>query len=281
MSRENILDRIMAKKAIEVRQRRQQQSEGELLGITRSIEPTRGFAKALQERVKQQNPAVIAEIKRASPSKGLIIPNQNKFDPAKIAAEYQENGAACISCLTDRDFFQGDEKFIQQIREKCSLPVLRKDFIFDPYQVVEARAIGSDAVLLIMAVLSRTQAQELESAAQELGLDVLVEVHNEKELESAHDLKTPLMGINNRDLKSFETSLDVTMRLAILTESNRIVVSESGIHNTEDIQRLRENNIHAYLIGSAFMKSEKPGVELGNLLEPFIPDSAVGNAGMV
>jgi indole-3-glycerol phosphate synthase len=270
MSRENILDRIMTRKAEEVKQRRQQRSEGELLTAIRSIAPTRGFAQALQKQVNRQKPAVIAEIKRASPSKGLIIPDPDNFNPARIATGYQENGATCISCLTDRDFFQGDEKFIQQIRKRSTLPVLRKDFIFDPYQVVEARAIGADGILLIMAVLSRTQAQELEAAAQEFGLDVLVEVHNEAELETAHDLRTSLMGVNNRNLKTFKTSLDVTMRLATLTEPGRIIVSESGINHQEDIRRLRENNIHAYLIGTAFMKDQNPGIELGKMLQPFM-----------
>ncbi|MBF0193301.1 MAG: indole-3-glycerol phosphate synthase TrpC [Magnetococcales bacterium] len=269
MSKENILDRIMNRKAEEVSKRRRQVSEGELLKTANTIDATRGFAQSLIDQVNTKTPAVIAEIKRASPSKGLIIPNQDNFHPAKIAKEYQQNGATCISCLTDKDFFSGDDKFIQQIRNEINLPVLRKDFIFDPYQVVEARAIGADAILLIMAVLSLAQAQELEAAANELGLDVLVEVHNEEELEYAHDLKTPLMGVNNRNLKTFQTSLDVTMRLATMTEANRIVVSESGINNTDDIKNLRKNNIHAYLIGTAFMKFENPGVELGKLIKEF------------
>ncbi|MBF0359352.1 MAG: indole-3-glycerol phosphate synthase TrpC [Magnetococcales bacterium] len=270
MSRDNILDRIMIRKAEEVSESRRQRSESELLTSSRSLAATRGFAKAISDQVNRQAPAVIAEIKRASPSKGLIIPDPDSFNPAHIASGYQQNGATCISCLTDRDFFQGDEKFIQEIKDKIDLPVLRKDFIFDTYQVVEARAIGADAILLIMAVLSRPQAQELEAAAIELGLDVLVEVHNEDELEAAHDLKTTLMGINNRNLKTFKTSLDVSMELAARTETNRIVVSESGINSQEDIKKLQANNIHAYLIGTAFMKSSNPGVELGKLLDGFI-----------
>ncbi|MBF0381486.1 MAG: indole-3-glycerol phosphate synthase TrpC [Magnetococcales bacterium] len=270
MGKENILDRIMNRKAEEVQKRRGQRSESELLSAAKGVEPTRGFAKALIAQANKKVPAVIAEIKRASPSKGLIIPDPDNFNPATIAAEYQQNGASCISCLTDKDFFSGDEKFIQQIRDKISLPVLRKDFIYDPYQVIEARAIGADAILLIMAVLSTNQAQELEAAAKELQLDVLVEVHNEDELERAHDLKTPLMGVNNRNLKTFQTSLDVTMRLAAMTETDRLVVSESGIKSTDDINKLRENNIHAYLIGTAFMKYDNPGVELGKLIEEFI-----------
>ncbi|MBF0444727.1 MAG: indole-3-glycerol phosphate synthase TrpC [Magnetococcales bacterium] len=270
MSKENILDRIMHRKAQEVSKRRRQRSESELLTIAGSIEPSRGFANAIRRQVDKKAPAIIAEIKRASPSKGLIIPDPDNFHPDQIAKEYQQNGATCISCLTDKDFFAGDEKFIQQIRDKTALPVLRKDFIFDPYQVVEARAIGADAILLIMAVLSLPQAQELEAAASELGLDVLVEVHNEEELEYAHDLKTPLMGVNNRNLKTFQTSLDVTMRLAAMTETNRIVVSESGINSADDIKMLRKNNIHAYLIGTAFMKYVNPGVELGKLIKEFL-----------
>ncbi len=270
MPEETILDRIMARKAEEVRERRSKIGEGELLGSTRSLEPPRGFAQALIEPVARKAPAVIAEIKRASPSKGLIIPDPDGFDAATIAAGYRDHGAACISCLTDRDFFQGDAKFIRRIRRKIPLPVLRKDFICDPYQIVEARAMEADAVLLIMAVLSIPQAVELEAAAQELGLDVLVEVHDEAELEAAHELKTPLMGINNRNLKSFETSLDVTMRLAARTGKERTVVSESGINNHDDIRRLRDAEIHAYLIGTAFMKHPDPGAQLGRLLAPFM-----------
>ena len=260
----------MAKKADEVLKRRRERTESQLLTDTRSIAPPRGFAKALQNQVIKKLPGVIAEIKRASPSKGLIIPNPANFNPSTIAKGYQESGATCISCLTDRDFFQGDELFVQQIKETIKLPVLRKDFIFDPYQVIESRAIGADAILLIMAVLSIQQAQELEAAASELGLDVLVEVHDERELELAHDLNTPLMGINNRNLKTFETSLDVTLRLALMVEAKRIVISESGIHHHDDISKLREQNIYAYLIGSAFMKCEQPGIELEKLLKPFV-----------
>ncbi|MBF0454637.1 MAG: indole-3-glycerol phosphate synthase TrpC [Magnetococcales bacterium] len=272
MSQETILDRIMSRKKEEIQQRRRQRPEGALLNEIKGMESTRGFAHALIQQVNQERPAVIAEIKRASPSKGLIIPNPDHFNPAEIALGYFNHGASCLSCLTDRDFFQGDERFVQQIRQRVTLPVLRKDFICDPYQVIESRAVGADALLLIMAVLSTSQAQELESAAFELGLDVLIEVHNEAELEAAHRLKSPLMGVNNRNLKTFETSLDVSLRLAALMETDRIVISESGIANQDDIRRLRQNSIHAYLIGSSFMKSDHPGVELGKLLKPFLGD---------
>ncbi|OSM05267.1 putative indole-3-glycerol phosphate synthase [Magnetofaba australis IT-1] len=210
--------------------------------------------------------AVIAEVKMASPSKGRIFPAEKKFDPAAIAAGYAEHGAACISCLTDHDFFQGHEEYLTAIRESVAAPVLRKDFLYDPYQVLEARAMGADAILLIMAVLSVPQAQELEAAALDQGLDVLVEVHDEAELDAAHELKTPLMGVNNRNLRTFETSLETTVRLGERAEKSRLLVSESGIHSATDIRMLNAHGVRAFLIGEAFMKSGDPGPALGALL---------------
>ncbi len=262
----HILDRIMARKREEVAERRRHTPEARLLAGIKAIPPSRGFVAALRQRIDAGDAGIIAEVKRASPSKGLIIPPHIPFDPTRVAAGYAENGAVCISCLTDRDFFQGDEAFIEPIRARTPLPVLRKDFLYDPYQVVEARAIGADAILLIMAVLDRAQARELEAAAVEFGLDVLVEVHDERELEAAHDLDTPLLGINNRNLKTFETSLQVSIDLAARAETGKIIVSESGIHSTADIKRLRERDIHAFLIGEAFMRQADPGRALGEML---------------
>lgn len=273
----HILDQIMARKREEVILARRNRPEARLLQEIQAVPPARGFANALLTTVGQcrrsgrGKPAIIAEIKRGSPSKGRIHPEQSTangtgFDPAQIAQGYAEHGATCLSCLTDRDFFMGDDAFIAAIRQEVSLPVLRKDFLFDPYQVVQSRALGADAILLILAVLQRNQAQELEAAAAELGLDVLVEIHDESELEAAHDLKTPLFGINNRNLQTFVTSLDTSIRLAGRMEAGRLVVSESGIHSAQDIIRLQEKGIDAFLIGEAFMRESDPGAALGKML---------------
>jgi len=261
-----VLDRIMARKREEVVQARRLESEAALLARCRGMAPARGFVAALGAMVAAGRPAVIAEVKLGSPSKGRIHPPEVVFDPASIAAGYARHGAACISCLTDRDFFFGDGAYVAAIRERVELPVLRKDFLYDPYQVVESRALGADAVLLIMAVLEIPRARELEAAARELGLAVLVEVHDEHELEAAHHLDTPLIGINNRDLKSFVTDLDTTFRLARLVEAGRLVVSESGIRDAQDLRRLMQQGIHAVLIGESFMKTVDPGAALGGML---------------
>lgn len=259
-----ILERIMARKREEVAARRPRISEGELREQAAAQSPPRGFARALLARVAQGGVGVIAEIKRASPSRGVIHPGV--FEAAAIARGYEEHGATCLSCLTDRDFFQGDESYLIAARGACSLPVLRKDFLYHPYQVAEARAWGADAILLIQGVLSIPQARELEHAALELGLDVLVEVHDEAELEAAHSLATPLLGINNRDLKSFVTSLDTTLRLAPRVAVGRLVVSESGIATGDDVKRLRAHGVHAFLVGEAFMREAEPGPALGRFL---------------
>lgn len=273
----HILDQIMARKRAEVIQARRQKPESRLLEESAAAPPVRGFAAALLAKVAQcrsatgGDPAIIAEIKRGSPSKGRIHPEPptadgTGFSPATIARGYAEHGATCLSCLTDRDFFMGDDAFIAAIRQQVSLPVLRKDFLFDPYQVVQSRALGADAILLILAVLQREQALELEAAARELGLDVLVEIHDEAELERAHDLKTPLFGINNRNLQTFDTTLETSIRLAGRMEAGRLVVSESGIHTPQDIARLQAKEIHAFLIGEAFMREQEPGAALGKML---------------
>jgi len=261
-----ILDRILDRKLEEIAERRPKRSEAQLLDDAGSATAPRGFIDAIRGRTERKQPAVIAEVKRASPSKGLIC-KADPFDPAAVARGYKENGAACISCLTDRDYFQGHEDYLKSIREAIDLPVLRKDFLIDPYQIVEARAIGADAILLIMAALEIPQALELEAAAHELGMDVLAEVHDEAELEAAHELKTPLLGVNNRNLKTFETDLETTFRLAERAEEDRIIVSESGISSPAEIARLADGGVFAYLVGGALMQENDPGAALARLLE--------------
>ncbi|HEY8587726.1 MAG TPA: indole-3-glycerol phosphate synthase TrpC [Rhodanobacter sp.] len=258
----DILNRILARKVEEVAERRARVPEAELIARIADLPDTRGFAAAIEAKIDADLPAVIAEVKRASPSKGLIRSN---FDPAAIAKSYERAGAACLSVLTDSDFFQGSEAFLQQAREACSLPVLRKDFIIDPYQVHEARAIGADCVLLIVSALDDDVLLQLSLLAAELDLDVLCEVHDEEELERALALPVPLIGVNNRNLRNFETSLETSLALQALIEYDRILVAESGIHTIEDVTRLREGGIHAFLVGEAFMRAEDPGNELRRL----------------
>ncbi|MEO5354825.1 MAG: indole-3-glycerol phosphate synthase TrpC [Magnetococcus sp. XQGC-1] len=275
----HILDQIMARKREEVGQARRQFPEARLLQSLADLPPTRGFAAALQERVQRcrilegEKPAIIAEVKRGSPSKGRIHPElrgakgeEVAFSPVRIAQGYARHGATCLSCLTDRDFFMGEDAYLAAIRQEVALPVLRKDFLYDPYQVVQSRVLGADAILLILAVLEGEQVLELEAAAMELGLDVLVEIHDEAEMERAHDLKTPLLGINNRNLQTFVTSLDTSVRLAGWVEPGRLVISESGIRTAQDIARLRTEGIFAFLIGELFMREAEPGEALQALL---------------
>jgi indole-3-glycerol phosphate synthase len=216
----------------------------------------------MEAKIDQGLPAVIAEIKKASPSKGVIRP---EFDPAAIAKSYAKGGAACLSVLTDKDFFHGSEEFLRQARDACALPVLRKDFVIDPYQVYEARAIGADCILLIVAALGDAALLELSLLAAELDLDVLCEVHDAEELERALALPVPLVGVNNRNLRTFETSLDTSLELQELMEYDRIMVTESGIRTAEDVAMLREAGINAFLVGEAFMRAENPGRELQRL----------------
>jgi indole-3-glycerol phosphate synthase len=217
---------------------------------------TRGFAKAILSKVNQQQSAVIAEIKKASPSKGIL---REDFNPAQIAQSYERGGAACLSVLTDVQYFQGSTAYLEQARAACSLPVIRKDFIIDDYQVYEARAMGADAILLIAAALTVFEMQTLESLANQLGMDVLVEVHNAQELTAALQLQTPLLGINNRNLKTFEVSLQNTYDLLSTIPSNKVVITESGILCAADVAAMRQKNVHAYLVGEAFMRADEPG----------------------
>ncbi|MEO5831246.1 MAG: indole-3-glycerol phosphate synthase TrpC [Rhodanobacter sp.] len=258
----DILNRILVRKAEEVAERRTHVPESELLARIAGLPPTRGFAAAIEAKIDAGLPAVIAEVKKASPSKGLI---RADFDPVAIAKSYEAAGAACLSVLTDSDFFQGSEAFLQQAREACSLPVLRKDFIIDPYQVYEARAIGADCILLIVSALDDDVLLQFSLLAAELDMDVLCEVHDEEELERALALPVPLIGVNNRNLRSFETSLETSLALQELIEYDRILVAESGIHTVEDVARLREGGIQAFLVGEAFMRADDPGGELRRL----------------
>ena len=226
------------------------------------MEAPRGFTYHLLNNIEQGNPGVIAEIKKASPSRGVI---REDFDPAAIAKSYANAGASCLSVLTDIQYFQGRDEYLQQARRACDLPVLRKDFMIDPYQVYEAKVIGADCILIIVAANTDLQMQELVGIANEVGLDVLVEVHNREELERGLMLRTPLIGINNRDLHTFETSLDTTLGLLTDVFHDRTVVTESGIHSVEDVKLMRKNDVNAFLVGEAFMKAGDPGSELKKL----------------
>ena len=256
----DILNRILARKAEEVAERQTRLPLAELAARVPDLPETRGFAAAIEAKIAAGLPAVIAEVKKASPSKGVI---RADFDPAAIAKSSEKGGAACLSVLSD--FFQGSEVFLQQARDACSLPVLRKDFIIDPYQVHEARVIGADCVLLIVAALDDDVLLQLSLQAAELDLDVLCEVHDEDELERALALPVPLIGVNNRNLRNFETSLETSLALQERMEYDRILVAESGIRTPEDVARLRAGGINAFLVGEAFMRAEDPGTELKRL----------------
>jgi indole-3-glycerol phosphate synthase len=263
----DILEKIVATKKIEIAHSLQQISLGNQRDIAESnnkdalLKP-RGFIHAIENKIAAGKAGVITEIKKASPSKGILREN---FNPAQIAQSYEKHGAACLSVLTDVDYFQGCNAFLQEARSACSIPVLRKDFTIDPYQVYEARAIGADAILLIVACLELNQMKELEACAHELGLDVLVEAHNAPELEQALELKTPLLGINNRNLKTFEVTLQTTLSLLSMVPQDKTLVTESGILGRNDVQLMRENQINAFLVGEAFMRAADPGVALSEL----------------
>ena len=258
----DILNRILARKAEEVRAAKQRVDPGTLRMQAQDAAPTRGFVAALRRRVEAGEAAVIAEIKKSSPSKGVL---RQDFDPASIAASYERGGAACLSVLTDRDYFQGSAEYLRQARAACSLPVLRKDFMIDTYQVYEARAMGADCILLIAAAVDDAQMQTLSEQAQQLGMDVLVEVHDGDELQRALKLPLPLIGINNRDLRTFETSLSTTLELLEHITDDRLVVTESGILSPQDVSLMRQHGVHTFLVGEAFMKAPDPGERLREL----------------
>jgi indole-3-glycerol phosphate synthase len=258
----DILERIVAVKRDEIAAARPKRSARDLLDIAHTQTVPRGFAAAVRAKIANGDAGVIAEVKKASPSKGVL---REHFDPAAIAASYERHGAACLSVLTDVSFFQGHEDFLRQARAACALPVLRKDFMIDPYQVVEARAMGADCILLIVACLGDGQMGELEAAAAELGLDVLVEVHDRGELDRALRLRTPLVGVNNRNLRTFEVTLQTTLDLMAGVPSDRLLVTESGILARPDVAKMRAAGVHAFLVGEAFMRAPDPGVALAAL----------------
>jgi indole-3-glycerol phosphate synthase len=258
----DILNRIVEVKREEIAAARPRRSAADLQELAREQGRPRGFAVAMRAKVARGDAAVIAEIKKASPSKGVL---REQFDPAAIAASYEKHGAACLSVLTDVQFFQGHADFLVAARAACALPVIRKDFLVDPYQVVEARAMGADCILLIAACLDDGQMAELEAAAFELGLDVLVEVHDGAELDRALRLKTPLLGMNNRNLRTFEVTLDTTLGLLESVPSDRLLVTESGILAQRDVMKMRAAGVHAFLVGEAFMRAADPGVALEHL----------------
>lgn len=258
----DVLKKILYYKAQEVAEAAERLPMRELSQRLEHAAPVRPFVGAIEHRLAAGQAAVIAEVKKASPSKGLLrVP----FHPDQIARSYAQGGAACLSVLTDREFFQGGDVYLQQARAACDLPVLRKDFIIDPYQVYEARAIGADCILLIVAALVDAQLRELQELAAHLDMDVLVEVHDRQELARALQLPVTLVGINNRDLRTFETRLETTLDLLPEIPGGRIVVTESGIQRAEDVTLMREHGVHAFLVGEAFMKAPEPGVKLKEL----------------
>ena len=258
----DILKRILDVKREEVKAAKAARPQAEVAAAARDAAPPRDFVGALRAKLAAGRAAVIAEIKKASPSKGVI---REDFDPASIAASYERHGAACLSVLTDRQFFRGRLEDLQSARGACALPVLRKDFMVDAYQLYEARAAGADCILLIVAALDDVAMRELEDAARELGLAVLVEAHDGQELDRALKLQTPLIGINNRDLRTFETRLETTLGLLERIPADRIVVTESGILEPGNVARMRSHNVGAFLVGEAFMRAPDPGVELERL----------------
>lgn len=263
----DILERIIATKRAEVAQglstvpMNALRDQIETQGQDPLFKP-RGFIAAIQNKIANGNPGIIAEIKKASPSKGVL---RTDFEPAWIAKSYEQHGAACLSVLTDVDYFQGSSAYLKAARAACTLPVLRKDFMIDAYQVVEARAMGADAILLIAAALDLDHMRELEQCAHDLGMDVLVEVHNAEELAAALQLKTPLLGINNRNLKTFEVTLDTTIGLLSSIGEDKIIVTESGILERADVLRMREHHVNAFLVGEVFMRAPDPGAALAEL----------------
>ena len=258
----DILKTILATKQQEVARRKINAPIAMLEEIASGVERPRGFANALQSKILAKKPAIIAEIKKASPSQGVIREN---FQPVSIARDYAMNGATCLSVLTDKEYFQGSEAYLEMVRKSCPLPVLRKDFMIDAYQVYEARALGADCILLIVAALDDSVMHELAQLAAKLGMDVLVEVHDADELQRALTLDTKLIGINNRNLRTFVTSLQTTLDLKTAIPDDRLIITESGIHTPEDVQLMLNNNIYGFLVGEAFMRVEQSGQKMREL----------------
>lgn len=264
MNTPTILKKIIDTKTVEVAQRSKTLPLNEIKARALDMDNAelRGFYRAMKAKVDAGLPAVIAEIKKASPSKGVL---REHFVPEEIAVSYEKGGAACLSVLTDRDYFQGHEDYLQAARKACGLPVIRKDFLVDPYQIYEARSINADCVLLIVSALSKMQLQDLEGIAHELGMDVLVEVHDGEELETALTMNTPLVGINNRNLHTFDLTLETTYGLLPYVPDDRLLVTESGILGRDDVDAMRARNVNAFLVGETFMRAEEPGDELAKL----------------
>ena len=258
----DILNKILATKVIEVAAAKAKKPLEQLREEAYAQPDPRDFVGNIVKKLDANKAAVIAEIKKASPSKGII---RADFKPAEIAKSYEAGGAACLSVLTDVEYFQGSSEYLKQARVACDLPVLRKDFMIDTYQVYEARAMGADCILLIVAALKLRQMRELESVAHELGMAVLVEVHDADELELALQLETPLVGINNRNLRTFDVTLQTTLDLLPRISSDKIIVTESGIFTQDDVKLMRDNNVHTFLVGEAFMRKPEPGVELAKV----------------
>lgn len=258
----DVLKVILERKAEEIAQRMERTSLGDLIDCVDAAPAVRPFLATLQQRIDGGEPGVIAEIKKASPSKGVL---REDFDPVKIAISYEQAGASCLSVLTDRDFFQGSEAFLEDARAATRLPVLRKDFIIDPYQVYEARVMGADCVLLIVAALDDRALRELSALAHDLEMNVLVEVHDRLELDRALTLDVRMIGINNRDLRSFDTRLETTLGLLDQIPPGRLVITESGINRREDVQLMRDRGVNAFLVGEAFMRAADPGAALREL----------------
>ena|SRR5450432_442819 len=260
----DILQRILARKVGEIQERSARISLEDLKSRAAAAPSPRGFVDALRKKIANGHAAVIAEVKKASPSRGVI---RADFHPADIARSYEAGGAACLSVLTDMDFFQGADAYLREAREACALPVLRKDFTVDAYQIHEARVLGADCILLIVAALSDAALAELSALAHKLGMDVLVEAHDAQELDRALATPARLIGINNRDLRTFETSLDITLALRDRVPADRLLITESGIHTHADVARMRKAGINAFLVGEAFMRADDPGTELRQLFD--------------
>ncbi|MCF6300042.1 MAG: indole-3-glycerol phosphate synthase TrpC [Proteobacteria bacterium] len=263
----NILDKIIQTKIEEIELASSVSSIDDFRHIIEKMTPCRNFYQAIKDRLDKKLPAVIAEIKKASPSKGIIRDN---FDPKQIAISYEKGGACCLSVLTDTQYFQGHNDYLKLVKDAVSLPVLRKDFIINPWQLYESRALGADCILLIVAALDDPRLHQLSTLAKQLGLEILTEVHDEDELQRALTTPARLIGINNRNLKTFSTSLETSLQLSKMIPQDKIVISESGIRNSDDLQILNDNGIHTYLIGETLMKHQHPGKQLQTLISKLI-----------